>query len=333
MKLTPAAIDKATIDPEFAAAMNPLTGTEYDDLVAMLKADGCREKIIVWGPKFLIVDGHHRYKICCKHKIRLAGFLAADFPDRAAALRWIRKNQLARRNLTPFQATELALKNQPKLAEEAKARKSENLKKGQCFPDVPNSAHRGIEPPQNSAEGRTRDAVAAAAGVSHDTVAKVETILASGDEKIIEAARTNDISINAAAKAVADKKADTPAQDQVGRPLPTHGKNAKAIGEIFARRGEITGPMSALSKIKGKVAQAAVLDKTRKAVDVLYHKFSVGDFTSAIDRARADLKAIEPYAVCPRCAGDGCTACERRGWMNRLDYEAEPTEFKEAKKE
>lgn len=40
------------------------------------------------------------------------------------------------------------------------------------------------DPVQNSAQGRTRDDLARAAGVSHDTIHKVETIQAKADDKL-----------------------------------------------------------------------------------------------------------------------------------------------------
>lgn len=41
-----------------------------------------------------------------------------DFPDREAVILWIITNQMSRRNLTPFQRSELALRLKPKLTQE-----------------------------------------------------------------------------------------------------------------------------------------------------------------------------------------------------------------------
>lgn len=61
---------------------------------------------------------------------------------------------LGRRNIPPYVRAELALKLKPEIERKAKERM--------------------LNPMQNSAQGTTRDQVAKAAGVSHDTIHKVD---------------------------------------------------------------------------------------------------------------------------------------------------------------
>ncbi len=57
--------------------------------------------LIVWDG--VIVDGHNRYRILQKHPEIQFTTYEKQFSDRYAAIAWICKNQLGRRNLTPQQ--------------------------------------------------------------------------------------------------------------------------------------------------------------------------------------------------------------------------------------
>lgn len=91
-----------TIDPEFASKIPPLREEEMKQLEENILADGVViNPLIVWNG--VIVDGHNRYHILQKHpEIQFTTYEKA-FPDRYAAIAWICKNQLGRRNLTSQQ--------------------------------------------------------------------------------------------------------------------------------------------------------------------------------------------------------------------------------------
>ena len=91
-----------TIDPEFASKIPPLREEELKQLEENILADGVViNPLIVWNG--VIVDGHNRYHILQKHpEIPFSTYKKA-FSDRYAAIAWICKNQLGRRNLTPQQ--------------------------------------------------------------------------------------------------------------------------------------------------------------------------------------------------------------------------------------
>ena len=90
------------IDPEFQSKIPPLTFEELNLLETNILEEGrILNPLIVWNG--LIVDGHNRYRILQKHpEIQFATY-EKQFPDRYAAIAWICKNQLGRRNLTPQQ--------------------------------------------------------------------------------------------------------------------------------------------------------------------------------------------------------------------------------------
>ena len=91
-----------TIDPEFASKIPPLREEELKQLEENILADGVViNPLIVWNG--VIVDGHNRYHILQQHPEIQFTTYEKQFPDRYAAIAWICKNQLGRRNLTPQQ--------------------------------------------------------------------------------------------------------------------------------------------------------------------------------------------------------------------------------------
>jgi N6-adenosine-specific RNA methylase IME4 len=95
---------KVNIDPEFEALIPPLSPEEYGGLVTAILAEGCRDSLVTWDG--ILVDGHNRFKICTKHGIDFQT-CAVQFESRDAAMDWIDRNQISRRNLTKEQRNEL----------------------------------------------------------------------------------------------------------------------------------------------------------------------------------------------------------------------------------
>ena len=91
-----------TIDPEFEGKIPPLREEELKQLEENILTDGVViNPLIVWDG--VIVDGHNRYRILQKHPEIQFTTYEKKFTDRYAAIAWICKNQLGRRNLTPQQ--------------------------------------------------------------------------------------------------------------------------------------------------------------------------------------------------------------------------------------
>ena len=165
-----------TVDDDFRSLIPPLSDDEYSRLERSIIAEGVRDPIITW--QGTIVDGHNRYRICQEHGI---AFKTAEivFGSKDAAKIWIIENQFGRRNLNSYQKSVLALQLEPLYAAEARRRQIQ----GGREKVVQKSS-------QPSDGGKTRDKVAAIAGVSHDTIRKVkaiETEAAKGNEAAIEA--------------------------------------------------------------------------------------------------------------------------------------------------
>lgn len=94
------------VDPEFRDKIPPLSADELSKLEENIVADGeVREPLVVWHNT--IIDGHHRYKIVQKHPEIPFRVKQMDFPDKWAAIVWMCRNQLGRRNITGEQKTAL----------------------------------------------------------------------------------------------------------------------------------------------------------------------------------------------------------------------------------
>ena len=86
------------IDPEFKRLLPELSDTELSQLESNILTDGCRDPIVVWDG--IIVDGHHRYDICKRHKLPFK-VEYKKFGCREEAIQWICMNQIGRRNIAP----------------------------------------------------------------------------------------------------------------------------------------------------------------------------------------------------------------------------------------
>jgi N6-adenosine-specific RNA methylase IME4 len=89
------------IDPEFETLMQPLTQEEYEALEKSLIEEDCRDAVVVDRKTKIVVEGINRVKICRKHNIPIK-ISEKDFANTNEMKVWALKNQLARRNLTPY---------------------------------------------------------------------------------------------------------------------------------------------------------------------------------------------------------------------------------------
>jgi len=188
------ATENIIVDDEFEALIPPLSEEEFAGLEKSLLNDGCRDRLVVWRGHNLLLDGHHRKKICGKHGIPF-GVVEVNLPDRDAAHVWIIRNQFSRRNLSTFQRCELALKLEPLIAKQAKRNQVEAGKR--YGKGLQNSA-KAFEPVD------TRKEVARAANVSGDTIAKVKVIDAKADETAKAKLRTGETTIHREFKRITD---------------------------------------------------------------------------------------------------------------------------------
>lgn len=183
---------KIKIDDEFKALIPPLTSDEYSGLEKSLLDDGCRDSLVLWGDT--LIDGHNRYEICTKYHIPYET-VQRDFESRQSAIEWIILNQFGRRNLPAHERARLALRLKPMIAERAKEQQKQSggdRKSAEYQETVMQKSAEPISPVT------TREELAKVAGVSHDTIAKVERIEEEAPQPIVEASRKGEISVNSA---------------------------------------------------------------------------------------------------------------------------------------
>jgi len=185
------------IDKEFESLIPPLSAEEFQQLEENCLRDGIRDALIVWEQdgNDILIDGHNRFRIVGKHPTIHFDVKRMQFANRNEAIRWIILNQFGRRNLSAYDRSILALKLKPMIAEKAKeqqVRKSVSQKSVEQKP---------ID---------TQKELAKVAGVSHDTIHKVEAIQKSGNEQLIKDVREGRESINSGYQRIHPKK--TPAQ-------------------------------------------------------------------------------------------------------------------------
>jgi hypothetical protein len=307
------------IDKEFSALIPAATDAELAGLEASLKREGCRDALVVWREKSILLDGHNRYRICTEGKIAYSVTLMS-FPDRDAAMRWSIENQFGRRNLSLGARAMLA------------ARLSK-LGEG--------------KPPGNCPNSDSMKKNAEKMAVSRTAVAEAKTVIADGTPALQQAVTDGKVPVSAAAKIVdlpvaeqdaaaaggksgvaaaakkimskAEYEGTAPAKDQAGHDLP--GGKPKIV-EAFNRRAEIVAHRTAISKIR------LAVQKAHEAKDPIYAELLESDFTMGLERASRALRYAMPHSVCPYCAGDGCKACKNKGWVGEAIYEAAPKEMK-----
>ena len=163
------------IDEEFQNLTPPLTDEEFSQLESNILRDGIQDPLKIW--RGTIVDGHNRFKIAQKHALDFRT-TELSFADRNDAIIWIIKNQFGRRNLSAYDRSVLALKLKPAIAAKAKQNQGERT-------DILQKSAESLTPID------TRLEVATVAGVSHDTIAKVEKINAEAPPELIAALRAS----------------------------------------------------------------------------------------------------------------------------------------------
>lgn len=203
------------IDSEFKGLIPPLTSDERQGLERSLLAEGCRDALVLWGDT--LIDGHNRFEICTRNNIPFKT-VQKEFADRRSAIEWIILNQFGRRNLPAHERARLALRLKPVIAEKQKQKQVEGGKEKVM---------------QNSAEPTTtRGELAKLAGVSHDTIAKVEKIEESAPEPIIEASRKGEISVNAAYQVA---KLEPERQEEIAQRIEQGEQPRKVVQKVQKR--------------------------------------------------------------------------------------------------
>jgi len=175
------------IDPEFRDLIPPLSVEEQEQLETSILADGVRDPLVVWGRNgsSVLVEGHHRWTIICKHKIKDYRIVEKTFSDREEAKIWIIDNQCGRRNLPLFTKCLLQIqKMEMSLRQKAKENQGRRT-------DLSMNASK-------SSSVHVDQSLAKAAGVSPQTIQRVRFLAKNADEDVLKILRRGEISIREA---------------------------------------------------------------------------------------------------------------------------------------
>ena len=211
-----------TIIDELKTLLPPLSSEEYVGLEESILKDGCLSDLIVWND--ILIDGHNRYEICCKHQIPF-GIKNIKFDGLDDAKFWIWKHQESRRNLTPYHRAELALKLKDVIAAKAKERQ----KGGQG----------GILLPPKSADAKeTRQELAQIANVAPSTLGQVQYIAEHADEETKDKLRRGEkgTSINKEYNRLKEEK-----QSRAPKPLNKDNSQPQTESTVIPFAGEKPG--------------------------------------------------------------------------------------------
>lgn len=170
------------VDKGFKSLIPPLSEAERSQLEESCIKYGIKDSIKIWN--LTIVDGHNRYEIAQKHKLPFK-VDKMDFKSHEEAELWIVENQFGRRNLSSYDRCVLALKLKPSFIKRAKANQAR-------------TAENRENQKSDKQRMNTNKELAKIAGVSHDTIHKVDVIEKHGDKTLIEQIRNGDVSINEA---------------------------------------------------------------------------------------------------------------------------------------
>lgn len=187
------------ISDELRAYVDPLTTHEYEALERSILSEGCRDALVLWGD--ILIDGHNRYAICQKHGIPYKTVQNDNFGAIEDVMLWMIDNHLARRSVSDFQRGMLALRKKAILSARVKAQKKAESEA---------SPEGAPEPAPERPPLATREEIAKVAGISSNTVSRIEKIQKTATPELVEAVRTGTISLNAAAAV-----ASLPSEEQV----------------------------------------------------------------------------------------------------------------------
>jgi site-specific DNA-methyltransferase (adenine-specific) len=174
------------INQEFKNLIPPLSEDEYNQLEQNCIAEGIRDSLVTW--QGTLIDGHNRYEIATKHNLPYKT-IEKEFDNENEVIEWIIYNQFGRRNLSNYQRSLLALKLKPMFEEKAKGKQLSTLKQNTVS-----------QISDEREEINTKKELAKIAGVSHDTIAKVQKIEQEAAPEVKQKLLIGEMTINKAYK-------------------------------------------------------------------------------------------------------------------------------------
>lgn len=225
-------IDDLIIDKEFEELLPVLTPEEFNRLEKSVVKNGMLDPIKVWEEsdtgKYIIIDGHNRYKILKKNNLDCSNWniytiTETTLKNRDDVKRWMLEQQLGRRNLSEAEKYEIVQKF--KSVFEQKAKKNQSLG-GKGLVNLP--------------KVDTRKEMAKATGVSEGTYRKMDVVMKSDNEDLKQKLREKKVSVDAAYKEVnSTAKKPVTVKQQIDRLDKRINDIDKTIESLQAEKEEI----------------------------------------------------------------------------------------------
>lgn len=229
-------LDDLVVDKEFDGLLPVLTLEEFERLEQSILKNGMLDPIKVWEEpgtgRYIIIDGHNRYRILKKHNIGLKYWedykimYADELPDRDAVKQWMLEQQLGRRNLSEAERYEIVQKFKSVFEKKAK--------------DNQSSGGKGLS---NLSKVNTRKEMAKAVGVSEGTYQKIDKVMQSDNEELKQQLRDKKVSVDRAYKEVKNTNQAKPITPE------------KQIDKLDKRINEIDKSIESLQTEKKEIMQ------------------------------------------------------------------------------
>ncbi|MDV2449988.1 plasmid replication/partition related protein [Xanthomonas hortorum] len=215
------------VKEELKAYIDPLTPDEHEALERSLLAEGCRDALVLWGD--VLVDGHNRYGICQKHDLPFQTVQNPRFQSMQDVHLWMIEQHLGRRSVSDFQRGVLALRKREILAARQRTQRDADAAAeapvvGDDQPDtgLDDSAERSTEdsdsPPwEETSTPVSRAELAREARLSNNQVVMIERIHKQAAPEVVQAVRSGEISISAAAAVATLSEDEQRAAAQAGK--------------------------------------------------------------------------------------------------------------------
>ena len=174
----------------FEGVKPKLSTREFANLTEDIRQHGVLTPILVYKGK--IIDGHNRYHICKEYNIPFET-KEMNFSSDSEAIIWIIKEQVGKRNLTPFQRCEMVLKYEPEIRADIEKRRKAAISYFRRTGEV------------MEAGSDTGTILGDMVGVSRNSIHRVKRILEIADEETKELARAGKISIHYAYMSLTSK--------------------------------------------------------------------------------------------------------------------------------
>lgn len=346
------------IDEEFAGLLPALASVEHEELERSLIEHGrALDPLKVWKETGILIDGHNRLPICERHSLPY-DTVYLSFNDRQAAIEWITRYQLSRRNLTPGQRNEFFEKVYKAHKKEHGGDHGQRKASKQKNPSPQNEdLDLDAKTSGNShVHKKTAEKVAEAAGVSKATVERAvkqsEIVNKLGETTPKLSKAIKDSSKKIPAKIIEELAGDQELAGRVEEKVKAGVEVVEAVKEVKAEvepgdeenepaTDKMPDHIRAIFNLRPAIRRViAIVRDAKKSLHELSEKHPEVCVFMHLDHAERQLHEVkshinlcQPFNLCPYCRGktkqETCQGCKGNGWVPKTIFTNAPRELRE----